>query len=59
MCCRYEENKLFKTLNDNLMKSYAVMEILGTEYGERIHWNYILWEGYWWFFNTLKSSHFR
>lgn len=29
MCCRYEENKLFKTLNDNLLKSYAVMEILG------------------------------
>lgn len=37
MCCRYEENKLFKTLNDNLLKSYAMMEILGTEYGERIH----------------------
>lgn len=33
MCCRYEENKLFKTLNDNLLKSYAMMEILGTEYG--------------------------
>lgn len=37
MCHRCEENKLFKTLNDSLLKSYAVMEILGTEYGKRIH----------------------
>lgn len=41
MCHRCEENKLFKTLNDSLLKSYAVMEILGTEYGKRIHWNYV------------------
>lgn len=28
---------LLKTLNDNLLKCYAMMEILGAEYGKRIH----------------------
>lgn len=30
-------NNLFKTLNDNLLKSYTMMEILGTEYSKSVH----------------------
>lgn len=33
-------NNLFKTLNDNLLKSCTMMEILGTEYSKSVHWNY-------------------